>query len=135
MIKLIGVFIVIIGFALNLNPIAIIIVSAIVTAFTGGIGAVGLLSTLGNAFVNNRSMCIFIAVMFITGTLERNGLKAAATKLISKEDSVILWAHALLCFSVAAKEQWMQKKSRFRVMCYALMRRYGPATMRILLYK
>ena len=84
MIKLIGVFIVIIGFALNLNPIAIIIVSAIVTAFTGGIGAVGLLSTLGNAFVNNRSMCIFIAVMFITGTLERNGLKAAATKLISK---------------------------------------------------
>lgn len=50
MIKLIGVFIVIIGFALNLNPIAIIIVSAIVTAFTGGIGAVGLLSTIRQCF-------------------------------------------------------------------------------------
>ncbi|MCE5235855.1 MAG: DUF969 family protein [Clostridiaceae bacterium] len=84
MIKLIGVFIVVIGFALNINPIATIILAALVTALTGGIGIDGLFNTLGTAFVSNRSMCIFIAIMVLTGTLERNGLKAAATKLISK---------------------------------------------------
>ena len=84
MIKLLGVFIVIIGFALNLNNIAIIMLAALVTALTGGLGIDGLLTTLGNAFVSNRSMCIFIAVMVLTGTLERNGLKQAATKIISK---------------------------------------------------
>lgn len=84
MIKLIGVFVVVIGFAFNINPIATIILAAIVTALTGGIGIDGLLHTLGTAFISNRSMCIFIAIMFLTGTLERNGLKTAATKLIMK---------------------------------------------------
>lgn len=84
MIKLLGVLIVILGFALNLNNIMVIMLAALVTALTGGLGIDGLLTTLGSAFVSNRSMCIFIAVMVLTGTLERNGLKHAAAHLISK---------------------------------------------------
>ncbi len=84
LIKLLGVLVVIVGFALKLDSILIIIVAAIVTAFVGGIGVEGLLETLGGSFVANRSMAIFILIMLVTGTLERNGLKNAASALIGK---------------------------------------------------
>ena len=84
MIKLLGVAIVVLGFALGLNNIAVVMLAALVTALVGGLGIVGLLETLGTAFVANRSMCIFIAVMVLTGTLERNGLKHAAASLIAR---------------------------------------------------
>lgn len=84
MIKLVGILIIIVGFALKLDSILIIMLSAIVTAIAGGLTPVELLSTLGETFVNNRSMAIFILIMLVTGTLERNGLKEAAAQLISK---------------------------------------------------
>lgn len=84
MVKLLGVLIIIVGFALKLNNITTILLAALVTALTGGLGIEGLLSTLGTAFIANRSMCIFIIVMLLTGTLERNGLKHAAAHLISR---------------------------------------------------
>lgn len=82
--KLIGILIVIIGFALKLDSILIIVCAAIVTALIGGLGPIGLFETLGTSFVANRSMAIFILVMLVTGTLERNGLKNAAAALIGK---------------------------------------------------
>lgn len=84
MVKLLGVVIIVAGFALRMNNITVILLAAVVTAITGGLGAEGLLSTLGSAFVANRSICIFIIVMLLTGTLERNGLKHAAAHLISR---------------------------------------------------
>ena len=84
MIKLLGVLIVILGFALRMNNVLVIMLAALVTALAGGLGIDGLLTTLGTAFISNRSMCIFIAVMVLTGTLERNGLKHAAAHLISR---------------------------------------------------
>lgn len=84
MIKLLGVWIVVIGFALRLNNVMVVMLAALVTALVGGLGIEGLLTTLGTAFVANRSMCIFIAVMVLTGTLERNGLKHAAAHVISR---------------------------------------------------
>lgn len=84
LIKLLGIFIVIVGFALKMDSILIILTAAIVTALVGGLGVVGLLETLGSSFVANRSMAIFIIIMLVTGTLERNGLKEAAANLIAK---------------------------------------------------
>lgn len=84
LLKLLGVLIVIIGFALKLDSILIIVVAAIVTALVGGIGFGELLEIFGSTFVANRGMCIFIIVMLVTGTLERNGLREAAANLIGK---------------------------------------------------
>lgn len=84
LVKLLGVLIVIVGFALKLDSILIIVLAMIVTALTSGAGFGGMLTTLGTSFVNNRSMAIFILIMLVTGTLERDGLKLAAAKLISK---------------------------------------------------
>lgn len=84
LIKLLGILIVVIGFALKKDSILIILLAAIVTAIVGGLGVTGLLETLGTSFVSNRSMAIFILIMVVTGTLERNGLKDAAAALIGK---------------------------------------------------
>lgn len=86
-IKLVGILIVIIGFAFKLDSILIILCASVVTALVGGLGFQGLLETLGNSFVANRNMAIFILIMLVTGTLERNGLKQAASKLIGKTKS------------------------------------------------
>ena len=84
LLKLLGIVIVIAGFALKLDSILVILVAAVVTALVGGLGPVTLLETLGSTFVANRSMAIFIIVMLVTGTLERNGLREAAAALIGK---------------------------------------------------
>jgi len=84
LIKLLGIVIVILGFALKKDSILIILSAAVVTALVGGLGVTGLLQTLGTSFVANRSMTIFILIMLVTGTLERNGLKEAAANLIGK---------------------------------------------------
>lgn len=84
MLSLLGVVVVIIGFALKLEPIAIIVVSAIVTAVCGGINVVDLLTSVGTTFVANRNQLITIILMILTGTLEKNGLKEAGAALIRK---------------------------------------------------
>lgn len=84
LLKLLGIVIVIAGFALKLDSILVILVAAVVTALIGGLSPVALLEILGSTFVSNRSMAIFIIVMLVTGTLERNGLREAAAALIGK---------------------------------------------------
>lgn len=84
LIKLIGVVIVVAGFALKLDSILIIFLAAVSTALVGGLGIDGLLEQLGSNFVANRSMAIFVMIVVVTGTLERNGLKDAAAALMRK---------------------------------------------------
>ena len=74
-IKLLGIVIVIAGFALKLDSILIIVAAAIFTGIAGGLGPVTLLETIGSNFIANRNMAIFIMIMLVTGTLERNGLR------------------------------------------------------------
>ena len=83
-IKLLGILIVIIGFALKLDSILIIIAAAFTTALVGGVSMITIVETFGESFVNNRSMTIFILVMLVTGTMERNGLREASSALIGK---------------------------------------------------
>lgn len=83
-IKLLGIVIVIVGFTLKLDSILIIVAAVIATGIVGGLSPVELLETLGSNFVANRNMAIFIIIMLVTGTLERNGLREAAAALIGK---------------------------------------------------
>lgn len=95
LIKLIGILIVIVGFAFKLDSILIIFISAVATALVGGLGIEGLLDVLGTNFVANRNMAIFIMILLVTGTLERNGLREAAAALIQKIKGVT--AGKLIC--------------------------------------
>ena len=83
-IRLIGIAIVVIGFALKLDSILIIVLAAVATALASGIDAISFLEAFGQGFVANRNITIFILVMLVTGTLERNGLREASSSLIGK---------------------------------------------------
>lgn len=84
MLKLIGVLIILIGFILKLDTIAVVLVAGIVTGLVGGLGFMDILSTLGEAFINTRYMTIFLLTLPVIGILERNGLRERAAHLIKK---------------------------------------------------
>ena len=54
-IKLVGIVIVIIGFALKFDTLATVVVAGIVTGLVGGMSIMDILSTLGAAFLTNRT--------------------------------------------------------------------------------
>ena len=95
LIKLVGVVIVILGFALKLDSILIIFLALISTGLVGGLGIDGLLESIGTNFTANRSMAIFIMIFLVTGVLERNGLREAAAALMHKVKSAT--AGRLVC--------------------------------------
>ena len=84
LLKLLGIVIVVVGFACKLDSILVIMVAAVATALVAGMDPVSFLETMGSSFVSNRSMCVFIMTFVITGTLERNGLRQAAATLMNK---------------------------------------------------
>ncbi|MGL5100352.1 MAG: 5-oxoproline transporter, DUF969 family subunit, partial [Fusobacteriaceae bacterium] len=84
MIKLIGVLIIIVGFYLKLDTIAIVLIAGLATGFVSGLDFAEILSTLGNAFVQTRYMSLFLLTLAVVGILERNGLRERAAKCISK---------------------------------------------------
>lgn len=81
---LIGILIVIVGFALKWNSIAIVVIAMVVTGLLGRMTPMAILNTIGTSFLSNRSMATFLIILPVVGLLERNGLKETAAKLIQK---------------------------------------------------
>ena len=79
---LIGIALVVAGFALKLNPMLVVTASAIVTGLIAGMGPVEVVSTFGNAFNDNRIIAIVWIVLPVIGLLERYGLQQRAAALI-----------------------------------------------------
>ncbi|KPU27384.1 membrane protein [Caloranaerobacter sp. TR13] len=88
MIKLIGVLIIIIGFILKLDTIAVVLIAGIVTGLVGGLGFGEILSTLGSAFIKTRYMSLFLVTLPVIGILERYGLRERAAELIKNIKAV-----------------------------------------------
>ena len=83
-IKLIGILVILVGFLLKLDTIAVVIVAGFVTALVSGISVVDFLTMLGEAFVNNRLVTLFLLTLPMVGLSERFGLKQQAVILIEK---------------------------------------------------
>lgn len=83
-VKLIGIVIIVVGFALKLDVLAVVIVSGIVTGLVSGLDIVEILRILGESFVNNRLMSIFLIIFPTIAIIERYGLKERAAFLIGK---------------------------------------------------
>lgn len=97
---LVGIAMVIVGFALKIDSIAVVIGSAIVTALIGGMTIPQILETIGKAFVNGRGTSIFILTLPIIGISERYGLKEQAVTLIKKVGNLtagrVLWLYNIV---------------------------------------
>jgi len=84
MLVLIGVLIVVIGFALRLNALLVVTIAGIATGFAGGMQTVAIISAFGKAFADNRYMGLIWLTLPVIALLERNGLKEQARHLISR---------------------------------------------------
>lgn len=82
--ELIGVALIILGFALKLDTIGVVLIAGITTGLVVGMDFIEILSVLGKAFVDTRYMSLFLLTLAVIGILERNGLRESAAKLIQK---------------------------------------------------
>lgn len=83
MLPLIGIAIVIVGFAFRVNPLLVVATAAIATGLAAGHGFVQVIGEFGHAFVASRSVAIVWLALPVIGMLERVGLKEQARKLIA----------------------------------------------------
>jgi uncharacterized membrane protein len=81
---LVGVALVVAGFALQLNPLVVVTVAGIVTGLLGGLSPLGILNEFGNGFAGSRSVTLFVLVLPVIGLIERFGLQEQARQLIRK---------------------------------------------------
>src|SRR5438874_7947400 len=80
---LIGIALVVLGFALRFNPLLVVAAAAIVTGLLGGMDFPKVLATLGKGFNDNRYVTISYIVLPVIGILERYGLQQRARTLIA----------------------------------------------------
>ena len=79
---LLGIALVVAGFALRLNPMLVVTAAAIITGLLGGMELVEVIATFGKAFNDNRIIAIVWIVLPVIGLLERHGLQQRAAALI-----------------------------------------------------
>jgi uncharacterized membrane protein len=77
-----GIVIVVLGFALRLNPMLVVTVAALATGLLAQKTPVEVISLLGKAFNDNRIIAIVWIVLPIVGLLERYGLQQRASKVV-----------------------------------------------------
>ena len=84
MLPLLGIAIVVVGFALRVNPLAVVITAAIATGLAAHRPLVDVVSAFGKAFVDSRSVAVVWLALPVIGLLESAGLKERARFVISR---------------------------------------------------
>jgi uncharacterized membrane protein len=88
MLVLLGVLLVVAGFAVGLNPLLVVLASALATGLAAGLSPVEVLAAFGKAFNENRYVSAAWLILPVIGVLERSGLQEAARGLIGRLKTV-----------------------------------------------
>lgn len=83
-VKLIGIVIIVLGFVMKFDVLATVLVAGIVTGLVSGMDFFHILEIMGESFVSNRLMSIFLIIFPVIAIIERYGLKERAAYLIGK---------------------------------------------------
>ena len=75
---LLGVAVVVAGFALKRNPVLVVVIAALVSGTAAGMAPRELLALIGTAFVSNRVLLLYVLILPAIGVLERAGLRERA---------------------------------------------------------
>lgn len=86
MLPLIGILIVVAGFTLRFNPLAVVVAAALATGLAAGHTLVDVVSAFGKAFIESRSVAVVWLALPVIGLLERAGLKEQARAVIGRID-------------------------------------------------
>jgi uncharacterized membrane protein len=81
---LLGIAVLVIGFAAGLNPLIVIVAAALTTGIAAGVPPLHLIAALGKAFNDNRYVSIIWLILPVIGLLEREGLQERARLLIAR---------------------------------------------------
>lgn len=85
MIKLIGILVVAVGFALRFNTLLVVLAAGVITGLVAGMSLNEIVELFGKYFVDNRYMVLpVVLVAPVIGLLERYGLQERAETLIRK---------------------------------------------------
>lgn len=84
MLVLSGIAIIIIGFALRVNPLLVVTVAALASAAAAGHGPVEVVAMIGKAFVDARFLAVPFLVLPTIGLLERAGLRVRARAIVQR---------------------------------------------------
>jgi uncharacterized membrane protein len=79
---LLGIALVVIGFALRFNPLLVVVGAAVATGLLAGLDIVAVVEALGRAFNDNRYISVTWIILPVIGLLERYGLQQRARSLI-----------------------------------------------------
>ena len=97
---LIGVAIIIVGFILKLDVVAVVLISALSTGLIAKMGFFEVLDAIGTGFVNNRYMSLFFVSFPVIAIMERYGLKEKAADFIKKikgaSAGMVIWLYILI---------------------------------------
>ena len=80
--KLVGILVVVAGFILKFDTMATVVAAGLVTGLVAGMSPMEILTTLGDAFLSNRTATLFVLTLAAIGLCERNGLKDKAVDLV-----------------------------------------------------
>ena len=101
MIKLIGIAVVALGFALRLNTLVVVMAAGVITGLVAGLSFHETMELFGKYFVENRYMTLPIVLMVpLIGLLERHGLQERAEALIRRTRSATAGRVILLYMAV-----------------------------------
>lgn len=79
---LLGIALVVVGFALRFNPLKVVVGAALATGLLAGLDFIEVVEALGKAFNDNRYISVTWIILPVIGLLERHGLQQRARKLI-----------------------------------------------------
>jgi uncharacterized membrane protein len=82
LLPLLGVLLVVAGFALRLHPMLVVVTAGLCTALLSQIELTRALALIGEAFIKNRFLFLFVLTLPVVGLLEREGLKERACALV-----------------------------------------------------
>jgi len=80
---LLGVAVVVIGFALRFNPVPVVVVAGMVSGLAAGKSVGQVLALLGTSFVSERALLLYVLTLPAIGVLERAGLREHASNWIA----------------------------------------------------
>jgi uncharacterized membrane protein len=82
MLILLGVAVIVVGFAIRLNPLLVVVAAALTSGWFAGLTPLEVIAAFGKAFNENRFVSTAYLVLPLVGMLERAGLRERAAAII-----------------------------------------------------
>jgi uncharacterized membrane protein len=103
MIKLVGILVVALGFALRFNTLLVVLTAGITTGLVAGMSFNEIMELFGKYFVENRYVTLTVVLLLpVVGLLERYGLRERAEELIKRTKAAT--AGRVLLFYTAVRQ-------------------------------